>query len=255
MKLSNTPLSFAALLCLLAAGSTARADLTIEMKHDGRPMKTFTAAHKVAATFETGGMVFLGTEKVLRIYDTKSKKATELTEKDAQAIGAQLADLQKTLESLPPAMREKMQSAMQAKLPGAEEKRAVKPLGQTKTINGFATTGYLVTIDGTKGETEVWAADPKLLGVTSADVAAFTELAGFLSTMLPGLDAMRELIKNYETPDPGDVPGMPVLTIRRDGDGNEEWKSELVRVDHGAVPPEVFAVPTGYKVETMKLGR
>jgi len=255
MKPSRMTLASLVLLLLLAPGPGARADLTIEMKHNGKPMTTYTAAHKVAATFETGGMVFSGKEKVLRVYDTKNKKVTEMTEEDAQAIGEQMAELQKTLESLPPAMRDKMQSAMQGKMPGAAAKRTVKPLGQKKTINGFESTGYLVTTEGAKGETEVWATDPKNLGIAPSDLAAFTELAAFVATMVPGLDSMRELIKDYEKPDPDDVPGIPVLTIHRGGDGQEEWRSEVVRVEHDAVPAETFAVPPGYKTEKMKLGR
>jgi len=241
-------------LCALAPVLPARADLTIEMKHNGEPMHTWIAEHKMASSFTQGGMIFLGSEKVLRLLDAKRKTCTEVTEAAAKAIGEQMAEVSKMMESLPPAAREKMQAAMKGQMGGGDAKRAVRPLGESKTINGFATAGYIVTTEGSKGETEVWATDVKKLGLGAKDYAVFRELAAFMQTMLPGMDSMREMIKDFENPRPDDVPGMPVLTIHRE-EGKEVWRSELVRVDQGTVPADRFAVPAGYKTEKMKMGR
>jgi hypothetical protein len=241
-------------LLLLAPVSIARADVTIEMKYNADPMVTYVTADKIASTTTQGGMVFLGKDKVLRIIDSANKKYTEMTEADAKAIGEKMAEMQKTLSQLPPAMREKMASAMRGKMPGMTAQRTVKPLGANKTINGFETAGYLVTADAADGETEIWSALPKSLGIAPGDLAVFRDLAAFLQTMVPGLDTMRELIKDYDKPAPGDVPGLPVLTIHRDKGGKEIWRTELVKVDKSAVAVERFAVPAGFKKEKMKLG-
>jgi hypothetical protein len=255
-KLTMKPIRVAWLaVLLLAPVSIARADLTIEMKYNKDPMATYVTSDKLASTTTQGGMIFLGKEKVLRIVDSANKKYTEMTEEDAKAMGAQMADMQKTLEQLPPAMREKVGAAMRGRMPGATDQRTVKPLGTTKTINGFETAGYLVTTGAGDGETEVWAAPAKKLGIDTSDTAVFKDLAAFMQTMVPGLDAMRELIKDYEKPNPGDVPGFPVLTIHRDKGGKEVWRSELVKVDKSAVPAERFAVPAGFKKEKMKFGQ
>lgn len=254
MKSRKSILLLVAVLALPAVAPLAWADLTIEMKHNGDPMNTYLSAHKMASTFSQGGMIFLGQEKVLRMLDSKKKTCTEVTEADAKAIGEQMAEVSKMMETLPAAAREKMQAAMKGQMGGGNAKRTVQSLGSTKTINGFATTGYLVTTDGSKDETEVWATDVKDLGLGSADYAVFKELAEFMRTMLPGLDSMREMVKDFENPGPDDVPGMPVLTIHRSGD-KEIWRTELVRVVKGPVPAETFAIPAGYKTEKMKFGK
>lgn len=241
-------------LLLFGAASAARADLTIEMKHNDESMSTYVTRHKLASEFGQGGMIFLGEEKVLRILQHEKKRYTEMTEADAKAMGEKMAEARKALESLPPAMREKMQSAMKGAMGGADAKRTIRPLNEKKTINGFPTTGYVVTVEGSKDETEVWATDPQKLGIDPREFAVFKEMAEFMKQMLPGLESMKELIKDYDKPDPDDVPGFPVLTIRRSAEGKEVWRSELVKVDHGAVPEGRFAVPAGYKMEKMKLG-
>jgi hypothetical protein len=234
--------------------SVARADLAIEMKHNNQPMTTYAAGHNVASEFGTTGMVFLGQEKVLDILDHDKKKVTEVTEADAKALADQLAQAQQAMASMPPAIRDKMKSAMMGKMPGAAP-RTVKPMGKTQEINGYATTGYLVTVEGSTDQTEVWATDPKALGFTKEDLTAFADLAAFMQTMLPGLDTMRDLIKNYDKPSANDVPGVPVPTIQRDKDGKEAWRSELVSVKHDPVPASKFTVPDGYKKEKLKTGR
>lgn len=258
MRTSRTSQALGTILGILvliacATALPARADLTIEMKHNGEPMHTWIAEHKLASSFTQGGMIFLGKEKVLRLLDAKRKTCSEVTEADAKAIGQQMAEVSKMMESLPPAAREKMQAAMKGQMGGGDAKRTVRPLGETKTINGFSTAGYSVTTEGSKNETEVWATDVKKLGLGAKDYAVFRELAAFMQTMLPGMDSMREMIKDFENPRPDDVPGMPVLTIHRE-EGKEVWRSELVRVDQGTVPADRFAVPEGYKTEKMKMG-
>jgi hypothetical protein len=242
-------------MLLLAPVSIARADLTIEMKYNQDPMATFVTADKIATTTMQGGMVFLAKDKILRVIDSANKKYTEMTEADAKAIGDQLAEMEKTLAQLPPAVRDKMAAAMRGKMPGATEKRVVSPLGTTKTINGFETAGYRVTTDSGEGETEVWTTAAKNVGFEKSDFTVFQELAAFLQTMVPGLDAMRELIKDYEKPRPEDVPGFPILTIHRDKGGKETWRVEVVKVDRTEVPAERFAVPNGFKKEKMTLGK
>ena len=237
---------------LVVSCSAARADVTIEMRQNGEPLITYVSQHKLASSSEAGGMIFLGDEKILRMIDTGRKRYTEMTEADAAALGAQMAAMQHRVQNMPPQIRERMQGM--ANMPGAGGKRTVRALGETRKIRDFDATGYVVTTEGTKGETEVWTADPRNLGIQSEDFAVFRELAAFMRTMVPGFEGMREMIKNYEQPDPGEVPGFPVLTIRRDENGSERSRAELVKLDRGSISGDKFKVPAGFKKQDMDLG-
>jgi hypothetical protein len=238
---------------LLGSVWMARADVTIEMKHDDQPMKLYATEDRMATESAQGGMIFLGKEKVLRMINPEKKKYTEITETDAKAMAEKIAQAQKAMESLPPALREKMAGAMKG-MTGAGAKRTVKPLNQSKTINGFPTDGYLVTVEGSGEAAEIWATAPSKLGVKASDFAVFKAMAEFMQQMIPGLESMKDLIKDYEKPAADQVPGFPVLTIQKDKNGKEVWRSELVSVDHGAVPGDKFAVPAGFTQEKLKLG-
>jgi hypothetical protein len=237
---------------LAVHGSAARADVTIEMRQDGKPLVTYVSQHKLASSSEAGGMIFLADEKVLRLIDAGRKRYTEMTAADAAALGEQMAAMQQRVQNMPPQIRERMPGM--ANMPGAGGKRTVRALGETRKIRDFDATGYVVTTEGTKGETEVWTTDPQNLGIQSVDFAVFRELAAFMRTMVPGLEVMREMIKNYEQPGPGEVPGFPVLTIRRDENGGERSRTELIKCDRGSIPGDKFKVPAGFKKQDMDLG-
>jgi hypothetical protein len=238
---------------LLGSGGAATADVTVEMKQNEQPMTLYATEDRMATESGQGGMIFLGPEKILRMINSEKKKYTEITEADAKAMAEKIAQAQRAMASLPPALREKMAGAMKG-MGGAPAPRTVKPLHQSKTINGFPTDGYVVTVEGAKGETEIWATAPGKLGVKATDLTVFKAMAEFMQQMIPGLESMKDLIKDYDHPEPDQVPGFPVLTIQKDEGGKEIWRSELVRVDHGAVPGEKFAVPAGYKQEKLNLG-
>ncbi len=256
MKRLSVALLFAAGLCL--AQGAARGDVTIEMKHNGEPQEVFLAEHMFSASTHDGGMIFRGDKKLLWAIDTKDKKYSEITEEDAKALGAKvteaMAQMQEAMKNVPPEQRAMMEKMLAGKMPGMKEtKRTVKPLGQSKEVNGFACAGYVVTTDD-GSTTEIWAADPKAIHLEIKEIAVFKEFADFMKTMLPGLDQFKDMIKDYEHPREDEVPGFPVLTIHKDKNGKEDWRTELVKIDSGAVAAEKFEVPSGFKKEKAAFG-
>jgi hypothetical protein len=248
---------FLALVATLAAWTaTAGADVTIEMKHNNEPQVLCVAPHAFQTAMKEGSMIFRGDKKLLWMVNTDDKKYTEMTEEDAKAMGAKLGDamaqMQEALKNAPPAQRAMMEKMMKGQMAGMNPKeRTVKPMGKSKTINGFDCKGYIVSIsDGQT--TEVWAADPKSLKIESADLSVLKEFGEFMKAMLPGMDQFADLIKDYDSPGKDQVPGFPVLTIQKDASGKEQWRSELVKVDKGTIPAGKFEVPAGFKKEKAK---
>ncbi len=236
--------------------ATAQADVTIEMKHNKDPQVIRVAPHAFQTAMKDGTMIFRGDKKLLWMVNTGDKKYTEMTEEDAKAMGAKLGDamaqMQEAMKNAPPAQRAMMEKMMKGQMAGMSPKeRTVKPTGESKTINGFDCKGYIVSISDGQA-TEVWAADPKSLKIDSADLSVLKEFGEFMKAMLPGMDQFTDLIKDYENPGKDQVPGFPVLTIQKDGSGKELWRSELVKVDKGAIPAETFEVPAGFKKEKAK---
>jgi hypothetical protein len=164
-----------------------------------------------------------------------------------------MAQMEEALKSAPPDQRAMIEKMLKGQMSAMTPKeRTVKPLGEAKTVGGFQCSGY--TISTGDGETtEVWAADPKSIKIDPKDLAVLKELGSFMKAMLPGTDQFADLIKDYENPGEGQVPGLPVLSIHRDKAGKEGWRSELVRVESGPIPADRFDVPAGFKKEEAKL--
>lgn len=255
--MNRTTLCLTLAAALLIGLAPARADVTVRMKHNDKPQTLYVAPHAFQTTTEGGTMIFRGDRKLLWMVDAEEKKYTELTEADAKAMGAKLGDamaqLQEALKNAPPAQRAMVEKMMKGQMAGmAPKERTVKATGETKTINGFPCSGYMISIsDGSS--TEVWAADPKAVHLDPKDLSVWKDFGEFMKAMLPGVDQFKDLIKDYENPGKDQVPGFPVLSIQRDGSGKELWRSELVGVDEGPIPAEKFEIPAGFKKEKAKL--
>ena len=245
--------------CLLAP-CLVWADLTIETKMNDKTETVYVAPHMLSSSTDEGGVIFLGEKKVLYALSGKDKSYRAITEEDAKALGAQtnaaMSQMQAALANLPPekrAMVEKMMAGKMAAAAPAEVKRTVKEMGQNKTINGFDCAGYLVTKDdGTSSE--IWAADPKAIHVNPADLSVFKDLSEFVKSMIPQMGGMQEMIKDYEHPKEGDIPGFPILTIGKDKDGKETFRAEVVKIDPGKIASEKFEVPSDYTQDTSPMG-
>jgi hypothetical protein len=240
-------------LGLAVLAPAARADLTMEMKQTMAKGKEVTETvrvteHKIGIDSGGQGMVFRGDKKVLWIIDTAQKTYTEMDEAAAKAMGEQMnsamAQLQEAMKGMPAEQRAQMEKMMAGKMKGmTPPKQTVKPMGQTKPINGFECAGY--TVSGGDGETEVWAADPKVLKLGTADMTAFKDFAEFMKSSFPGMERIADLAKDFDHPREDQVPGFPVLTIRRDKSGKEEFRSELLKLTRGSVDASVFELPAG----------
>ncbi|MBM3287014.1 MAG: DUF4412 domain-containing protein [Candidatus Eisenbacteria bacterium] len=239
-------------------GGEARADVTIETKHNEETHMMYLAEHMFRSDIKDGMVIFRGDKKVLWMVDLGKKKYTEMTEADAKAMGQKIdeamARMQEALKEASPEQRAMMEKMM-GNVPGAKQKskRIVTPLGQSREINGFRCKGYTVDT-GDEATSEVWATDPKAINLDPAELSVFKEFAEFMQEILPGMDSLEELMKDYENPGEDQVPGFPILTIAKDKKGKESWRSEVVRLEKGSIGAEKFEVPAGWKKEKGAFG-
>jgi len=234
----------------------ASADVTIEMKHNDQTQILYVAEHKVSFDLPEGTMIFRGDKEVLWAIDKNDKSYQEITKADLAEMGDQMSaaksQMEAAMKEMTPEQRAAIEKAMAGKLSSsaAQTERTVKALGAKKVVNGFETAGYAVYHEGALEE-EVWVASPKALKLSGEDLAAFKELAEFFGTGIPGMDdLMARFAKDFEKPAENEIPGFPVLTIRKDASGNETWRSELVKVEEGTIAPSRFELPKGLKNES-----
>jgi hypothetical protein len=249
MRISLWLAAFAAVSLLSAV--PASADVTVHMKVNGEPVTLLAEEHKLRFDGLDQLTIFRGDKKVLWAADLADKTYTEMTEEDMKSAGQQLdaamSQIEEAMKNMPPEQRAAVEAMMKKGQPAAP-KSVVKPTGESKTVNGFVCRGYIVTDD--HGVTEVWAADPKAVSLAAADLAAFNEFANFMQTMLPGMDQVGGFIKDYDHPREGEVPGIPVASVRKNTKGKVVVTTELVKVEKGDVPSAQFEVPAGFKKES-----
>jgi len=245
---------------LFAAALPAAADVTMEMKMNSSPQKMVASAHNIRIEGPDVVTIFRGDRKLLWTADMIQKTYTEMTEADMAAMGQQInsamAELQEKLKEMPPDQRAAVE-AMMAKNPAvtqdAPPRAVVKATGKSKTINGWPCKEYAQTVGSTV--MEVWSTDQKNFSLTPADLGAFKEFAEFMKKMLPGLGPVEGFMKDFDKPVEGQVPGIPVLTVARNDKGEETYRTELVKVAKGPVPPSAFQLPEGLKKEAMPKGK
>lgn len=249
-------------LGLILAAAPAWADLTIETKHGNETIQALVSEHKlcVRTPAAKNDMIFRGDQKVLWIIDSEKGAYQEMTEKDVQQLGGKMqeamAKMKEALAKVPPEQRAAVEKMMAGKMGVASEsKRIVTPLGQSRKINDFICAGYRVEIQG-RGEMEVWSTDPKGINVTEKDLTVFKEFAEFMKALNPGgMESLEGFLKDFDQPTEGDIPGIPILTIMKDKEGKEEWRSEVVRIAPDAIPAASFELPSGLKKEKLGPGQ
>lgn len=172
--------------------------------------------------------------------DPKEKTYWELTfaemeefMKDAgAAMDAQMAEMQKQLESLPEEQRKMVEKMMGGKMGSMSQKFEVINTGEQATISGFSCTKYEVTRGGDE-PVIVWATkDVKEFAVIRKDMEEFGKRMEAM--MPPSMKGMQSSLSG--------IDGFVVQTEKEGG-----WKSVVTKVEARSTPASEFEVPAGYK--------
>ena len=187
--------------------------------------------------------------KVMRMIDTPKRTYTEITEADLKQMAGMMQQMQAQMKNLPPEVQKQMAGRMGG-MPGggaAPERITYKRTGTSK-VGQWACTTY----DGFRGSekvAEVCAAESGL-NVTAADFQVVQQLADMMKSMAPG---QIDQIAVYGTVDSQGFAGFPVkrVTFRN---GKPESTSELTEFRREGIPADAFAVPAGFKKQSMGMG-
>lgn len=254
-----------ALTLVLAAGllpSVSRAGVVMEMDvtladaPDKSGTETFRAQGEMTRTDVAApdgqGQSVIFRDQTMTFLDHRKKTAQQIGRKDVEQIAAQLDDLMKQLEGMPPQQREMMQKMMKGKMPGAgkpPEQRV--EVGGTEQVAGFACTLRTLYSDGKKSQ-EVCVADAEAARDLHEAMGAFMALAEFSESLMkvaegmPFADSIRaSAVELYEE-------GFPIRQRFYDDEGKLVRESTLRSIEKQEIDPAVFAVPKGYKVNSLQ---
>lgn len=238
-----------AVLGLAILAGLAAADTTIVTKTNDATQTVQIAQNMLRVGSAEGGLIFRGDKKLLWILDTQKKTATEITQADMDEMGRLVNNAAIQMRNLPKAVADNVRK----NLPGtALPEQKVTPLGVNKEIHGFPCAGYKVTVEGDDHVTEVWTTQPSAIQLAPADLVVFKQLASFLTFNMPSMRGLQAWAKDVEHPKPGDLPGIPILTIVKDAAGAETLRTEVISVEHPTIDAGVFELPDGYAKSPMK---
>jgi hypothetical protein len=202
-------------------------------------------------------VVFDATEQVMRLIDPARKSYTEMTKADVDRMGSQLSDMQAKMEAMfqnmPPEQRAKMEAMMKGRgmPPGAGMGQAVRMQYRktgTSKVGKWACDTYEGQMSGKK-VSEICAVSPQTLGFREADFAVTAQLAEFFRGLMPqGADAIFQAGR----PEQQGYSGIPVRQVTTAG--GREVVSDLVEVKRQSFADAIFAVPAGYKKDSMPFG-
>jgi hypothetical protein len=204
-------------------------------------------AESTAASGAKQIVMFDGTRKVLTMVDNEKKTYTEVTQQEAEQIGAQLSaameQLKQQMDALPPERRAQMQEMMSRMGAGAPVKPTYKKTG-TATVGRWTCDRY-EGFEGDKKTSEVCTVDPKVLGFTQADFAVSQQMMEFFKKIVPQMAPQMFSLGSVEHQGYPGVPVRSTFTV-----GGKEIVSEVTEVSRQSFPDSSYAVPDGYTKQT-----
>jgi hypothetical protein len=202
---------------------------------------------------ETTSVIVDAKAKKVTMIDANKRTYTEMTEEDRKRMRGQMdamrAQMQERMKNMPPDQRAKMESMMGP--PGAADAGKphdwkFEPMGQKKTINGFACEMYRVSEDGKLREEQ--CVSPWSAGLVKK--SDFAGIQAFAESMMEDFGGHRarsgSIFSRMEK-----APGIPISRVRIEENGQRGEEEQIKSIKRGAVPASVFEVPAGYTKKDM----
>lgn len=201
-------------------------------------------------------VIFDGTRQVLTMIDHEKKTYTEMTQEDADKLGAQLsgvmAQLEKQMAGMTPEQRAMMESAMKGRMGGAGIGAAPKIQYRktgTDTVGKWTCDKY-EGFEGEKKTSEVCTVDPKVLGYNEADFAVSKQMLAFFKKLAPQQAAQMFGIGNLAEQGFAGIPVRRTFTVF-----GRQITSEISEVSRQTFPDSAYAPPAGYQKVAFGGGR
>jgi hypothetical protein len=175
--------------------------------------------------------------------DHEKKTYTEVTQQEAEQLGAQLAQamaqMKKQMDAMPPERRAQMQEMMSRMGAGAPTKPTFKKAG-TATVGKWTCDRY-EGFEGEKKTSEVCTVDPKVLGFTQADFAVSQQKTEFFKKIVPQMATQMFSLGSVEQQGYSGVPVRSLFTV-----AGKEIVSEITEISRQSFTDASYAVPDGY---------
>jgi hypothetical protein len=248
MKTAVRRLAVLAALAFLAAPAAAE-DLTVAFKTTGPgasgTSRQYYSSERMRSTDGEHDMIFEYASGRIVTVDHKKKEYSETTlaeiEEAMKAASAQMAQMRQQMESMPPAMREKMEQMM-----GGGEVTVTK--GGTREIAGYKTQQYTVTM-GEGFKMDLWNTTGLKLPVPAVDLRKLASFTGPMAAMAsnPMFKGFSQLAEKMK-----EIPGFTLAddtSMKMMGRGFETSR-EATEVKAGPIPAsdfDVAVIAKGYK--------
>lgn len=181
--------------------------------------------------------LMLGKEQKMIIIDHDAKTYMEHPLNMNEMMSAMGADENPEAKA---AMQQMMQQMMKMDA-------VVKETKDQKTINNWKCRKYILTINSGMGPitSEVWATED-----LKVDRKVYEQLAAQMLSSLPGLQSSVDGMKK----ELAKIKGVQVMTISTFTMMNQTHRTttELIEFKEGTAPAGIFAIPAGYKKQTMQ---
>ncbi|HZI77929.1 MAG TPA: DUF4412 domain-containing protein [Vicinamibacterales bacterium] len=266
MRFTSRALLFVAVCAAASPAGAAQGVLVVETSTvNGAPRTTQVQIEPTRMRTEIAGqngtsqvVIFDGGKQILYMIDPAAKTYSEMTKAEVDAAGAQMGDMmaqmQKTLEGLPPAQRAQMEAMMKGRMggmpgaPGAAAKTEYRRSGTSK-VGKWTCEAYEAFQNNVKTG-EVCTVSPSALGFNPNDFEVSRQLAAFIRGLIPqGADQVFQTGRVQEQGYEG-VPVRRVSTI-----AGTQIVTELTSVARQTFPDSAFAIPEGFTKTTSPLGR
>jgi hypothetical protein len=237
------------LLFSFAAAATAQGlywEMTTTMDGKDGKQTQFSYMPKKYRVEPGDGMmsiIRLDQEKMFMV-DVKRKRYHEMTfsemESMVKGVDARMQEVEKQMEQLPPEQR-KMMEGMMGKMHKKKEKKALEVVkaGESKIINGFTCTKYILKRDGAE-EGTIWATND--VGIPAAtwkemwkDMEQFGKR---MAALMP--DGEENIVEKSRTM----IDGFPIRTELKD-----KLTMTVTKVEKRSLPASDFEIPAGFTKE------
>lgn len=237
---------FVSAALLLATLPAAAEDMTFVQKvqkNQGPPQTstTYVSSDKMRMTTPEGSDVIMDLAAgSLTTIDHMKKQYSVMTAEEMEAMARQaeaaMKQAEEQMQSLPPAMREKMQAMMGGGIAG--DLKVAKAEGG-RSVAGYACENWLVTMGETMRQESCVT---KQIQWPAQAYEGFKRFYGRLpGPMAKGMQSMMDEFQKMRG-----VPIANKTTFKMMGK-TELTTSELVELKKGAIPADVWTIPAGYK--------
>ncbi|HLG85802.1 MAG TPA: DUF4412 domain-containing protein [Alphaproteobacteria bacterium] len=184
----------------------------------------------------------------------------ELTPESMQQMRSQMsaamAQMQQSLQSMPPEQRKQIEAMMAKRgMPagGPAQPRQVTwtKAGGSKTVGQWSCTPYKMSVNGVEQVT-MCIAKLSEVGLTRDDLKAFISFGSFMQQGLAGVAAQAGALYDFDAMSKQiGFDGVPVETTHAEPGGREEIVGTLQSVEHKSIPADAFELPAGYTKQEM----